>query len=266
MKSPAYVLAIMSSGGLVPTVTFNGWLAYRKPGPEWDGRTTASRKLNAWLFHGVNVLRVHASPLVPAPKGLSPDAPDHALRIWLYKAEHGRDPEKDPEITLLDYRWDRSLQPIAEEGETELLRHQLLVKTGFGRWSWQDARPYMPADRPAVEALVRELHDALVRGDAERFTDGMAVKLEEFARATQRVPNQVLAEERAWMRGLMGMPEWRVEPVEIADLEMESSADGRLVAVRRRDGSAPLKAWLADEPLEYDITVSQLGGAWTVTR
>src|SRR5689334_5031775 len=106
MQNPAYVLSITSAGGIVPTVTFNGWTAYRKRAPEWHQSTCATRKLNAWWLEGRNVLSVTVPPPSPLPDDPPRAAASDMLRVWVYKAEHGRNPEVDPEITLLDYRWD----------------------------------------------------------------------------------------------------------------------------------------------------------------
>lgn len=267
MKSPAFVLAVMASGGVLPTVTFNGWLAYQKRAAEWHQSTTRTVKLNAYLIAGPNVLRVMVAPLEKPSGPLPPRAAPDRLRVWIYKAEHGRDPATEPELNLIEYEWNGDLSPIADDGLTEVLRHELRLKDSPGRWRWQDARPYVLGDRPALEAAVRELHATLAAGDAAGFTDRMSLKIEELARSTQREPSAAIAEQRSWLDDTMRTPGWAVEPLgPTSDLEVTASADGRLVQVERAGGGSPLRVESENGLVAFDLVFSRVGDRWVVVR
>jgi hypothetical protein len=261
MTSPAYCLQIISSGGMLPEVYFNGWLGYRKAEPEWQERTCEALKVNPYLRAGSNVLRVLVAPLRTPPAGTPPALQSDYLDVRLYKAEHG----EQERIYLFTYRWYPELAPLAGDGLTEVVRHELHVDKAFGPWLWESARPYVAADRPDIERLMVELHDALAR-DANRFIDLLRVRLEEQARSTQRDPATVVEEQRRWIGGIASQAAWRVDPIDPKRLVMESSADGRLVEIRDHDGQPPLRASLGAVAFHFEITVSATGGRWTVVR
>lgn len=255
MSCPGYAVDV-TCNDVVADVLVNDWLAYRA---HTDPRRVAEQKINAFVFEGNNEIRVVLRRSPTAREGHKPE-----FELRLLRADHG-DQENPPEL-LLHFCWDAELLPLEDDAPVEVFRHDWSLARGFGRWGWQDAVPYMPPDRPAIEALVTEAHKALARHDLDAYAGLNAHKAEELARSKRLPMSEIVGDLRAFFGTLMNMDGFIVWPVDVHELELTSSAGGRLVQVTRPDGSAPLRVQVDDFVMDVDLLVSRIGRAWTIVR
>ncbi len=257
MTEHAYVIEVFCAG-VRAHVAFNGWHAYRTFEP---GRRVAQQKINPWMFEGKNELEVSLGLF---EEGATAPAPSFELK--LYKVEHGKRTSDDDVMVHYRYTPDEA-PPLARDALVTVFSHELSIGRAFGRWGWQDARPYMPSDRADVEALVAAFHDALARADVAAAIGMLRIKLDELSLALDIERAELGAGQAEYLATWLAAPDWRMEPLDPARLVLESTAGGRLLDVKGPGRTAPLVGH--GGPIgrfEYELTVSRIGSSWQIVR
>ncbi len=254
---PYLYLLELHCARLAAEVTLGGWHAYRATDPE---ARTAQVKLNPWLLEGESPFEVAIGPL-----GEEPPPDDARLFVRVYKTVP--DSEQLPfDDMLLYYRWDRRLSPLSKTGLTTTFRHSFQLREAFGPFAWQSAQPFVERDRADIEALVAELHDALARKDEAAILAMQQIKLEEYARALHLRTEELADEQRMVLQFYFQDDPVQVKPLARGQMQLVPTAGGRLVDVWAEDGSLPIEASFGGKPFEFPLTVSNLGGQWTIVR
>jgi hypothetical protein len=254
MAEYAYVVQVMSTA-LRVEVLFNDWLAFRKTVARGS---ICEAKLNPWMLEGDNRLEVRL--------GLWPNADpaDRLCLVRLYKAEHGKMAVDDDALCF--FRWVPGLAPLEDEGLTTVFTHQLTMRKAFGRWGWEGATPYMPKDRPEIEATTVALHQSLARRNITALVDTLRLKHEEMSRALGLSFDDQIAKQEGYLRDFFAATDWHMLPLEADKLIVESGAKGRLVHVYGPDGEEPLVGQGGGEVFALHLTLSRMRGTWEVVR
>lgn len=221
---------------------------------------TIGARINPYVVEGENRLAV-ALRLPPAD---TPADPDFAVR--LLRGVHGRDP--GPLGRMLDQAWNAATDPLVPGVWKVVLNQPWTAPVAFGRWTWQDApaAPPGPADRQDLLAEVAALHAAVVRRDGKALLDAHRLQHAELARAMGTTTAEFDADLAEALSTMFAASDFQVAPVEVRRLLLEPLAGGRLVSVRKPDGSGPVQATGGGEMLHLMPVYTQLGGRWLIAR
>jgi hypothetical protein len=256
---PSYVLEVIANN-LDVVALYNDWPAHRSDHPR--NSITTSMRLNAMTFEEPNVLSVIAKPLPDIQKG--EPLPENALiQVSLFQML-----APDEMVYLFAHCWRAAHRPLVVDAYTEVARHQISFTKTFGRWGFQDARPYMPEDRPAVLEALHRVHGTLLSKNFEAYGDLCAIKLEEVARATGRSA-AVIRDESVKLVGFMGdAAGWDMEPIVDEDIVIESYCHGRLVqCFRGKQREEPLLGYVGGSgPMAFPVMFSRVGERWLPVR
>ncbi|MBW2525795.1 MAG: hypothetical protein JRI23_16545 [Deltaproteobacteria bacterium] len=254
-KSHAYVVEI-ACAHIAAEVTLNGWHAYRATDAE---PRTAQTKLNPWLLEGANPFEIAIGPLGDDP--LPPEARFHAR---VYKTKHGQLTKFDD--MLLFYKWLPTVSPVEPPGLTPVFRHTFQVRQAYGAFAWQSARVFDNRDRDDIEALVQRFHDAVATKDEATILDMLKLKHEEMGRALDIPGDEMIQDQRNFLQLYFPESPVQMKPLARGRMRLQSTAGGRLVDVWAEDGSAPVEGSFGDMPFEFELSVANLGGQWTIVR
>jgi hypothetical protein len=251
------VAAQFRSEGVSFEILINGALAY-------EGRSAAIAhhfaKLNPWLTDGENVFSVRLA----LPEGATDLGASAAFEVQVLQGEHGTEP--GPEGLLFEAAWSPATPPPLGIDFVEVMAAPIRPAQTHGRWSWEDATPFTPADRPAVEALVAELHAALDRRDTAAAVGLFAICDVEMDAALDLPPGAHTETFRAQLDGLFSAPDWRMEPLDTRGLVLTPRAGGRLVDVRGPGGGPPIRGSGSGGALALTFAVSRLGEVFRIVR
>lgn len=238
---------------VVTELRFNDWPAYRFDAE--SGELTTTVQLNPMIIEGPNVLRVLMR------KKSTPPVPQRRLVVSIFRML-----SPDELQPLVYFRHRPELHPLADDGFTEVFRQEITFAKTFGRWKWEDAKPYLDADRDAVIAAVREAHTAVARGDMNAFVELASLKVEEMARAQGKSPAEQAELQRKLLGVFFGLEGIVVEPFDAEALELESWCQGRLVSVRGPGGKRPIRAICDGQRLELDAVLTRVGDSFRIAR
>lgn len=248
--SDAFVLKV-SSTRLRVLAFVNDYAVIQNPG---GLDRVESRKINAFLLEGRSEIRVEVAP--------TDEIGDRRVDVTLTV---GRKDDEESGQDILKFRHQALPSPLEESRAVTVLRHQLDVRRGLGRWAWEDARPYdATRDVPAIAALVRRLLDALQQRDAAAVLDLMRRKVDEESLAIGDDPDQT----RRWLHDkLDDMMRRATYLAEAADhLHILPWSGGRLCDIRSDKAEACVYVFAPPHDLQVDTTVSCIDGEWTLIR
>lgn len=247
----------VACGGLWAETLLNGAPVVRVV----DGaRKMIQAKGNPWVVEGPNWLQARLG----FPQGQDSVGAGAEFRLLAFEIEHG-DPAAVRDV-LTSYEWDAEDQPIEEPGLQLVLERQIAPTQTHGRWAWEDAAPYRDGDRPAVEALVQQVHQALSNRDLATMQGLMALKHEELARGLDVSAAELEQDSAEGLQTAFTEDDWLVAPLDPTLLVLEPTAGGRLVNVYGPQMSAPVRASVFQEALDVKMTVSHLAQGWTIVR
>ena len=255
MNNNCYVLHVLSAG-LHVEVTLNDWRPYRKTVAELR---TFEHALDPWLLEGHNVLEASLGPL---PEEAGAEGPYFKVILCRRMPKH----PPDVDDAMVFFRWTADEHPLEKEGLTPVFRHEFFMREAFGRWAWEDARPYMPQDRLDVQAVVVMLHQAMARGNVAAMMAALRLKQEEMSRAFALSLDRHMEGQEQGFRALFSAPDWQMASLDPSKLIIESSAGGRLVHVYHPDGEEPLRGRGSGGTYALGLTLSRIGGHWEVVR
>ncbi len=213
---------------------------------------SANRRVNDLVIEGSNLLTLDLT------RNDERDA--HGSVASLVRGPFG---EPDAFVTLLEHQW-RPVDGLPADGTPhEVLRHEIRVERAFGRWAWQDARPYRDQDFVEIVALHQAIAQAVERRDVERLVTLFRVKYEEIDRSIER-PHDDADDADGWRRIFAKCT--GVVAAHPDDLVATSWSDGRLVDVKTRDGKDPIELALGPDGFAIPYVVSALSGGLQVVR
>lgn len=255
-----YVLEVECSDA-VADVRLNGASVLSEP---LGASRFLQTKLNPYLIPGGNEIEVVLGRPPPPPHHLPlpPPAPAPSFRLRAFRAEWGVE-GPDEDLGAFTYAGDPALP---EAGRVTVARLPFDAGAAHGRWAFQDARPFDPADRPEIERLVGAAHGALAARDASTFQGLTKTKREELALALDTPAAELAADERAYLQSYFGAPDWDLAPLDPAALVLTPTAGGRLVQVTDAAGRPPLRGTGAGRPLAVSVTVSRLPDGYRIVR
>ncbi len=217
-------------------------------------------KANPWVIEGANQLQARLG----WPRNANGLGQGASYRLRAFEIEHG-DAQAIPQ-PLAEYHWDPANTPLDAPGLEAVFEQTIAPQQTHGRWAWQDAVAYTPADRSQIEATVGQLREQLVNKDLPAVSLAHAVKHEEMARALD-VPVASMADDfREGLELVFAASDFSVGPLDPAALVLEPGADGRLVDIYGPQGEAPLRLTADGEQIGVRLTVSQLERGWTIVR
>lgn len=252
-----YVLEVESADA-VADVRLNGASVFSEP---LGASRFLQTKLNPYLVPGDNEIEVVLGRPPPPPPE-SPPAPAPSFRVRAFRAEWGVE-GPDEDLGAFTYAGD---PPLPERGRVTVARLPFDAGAAHGRWSFQDAHPFDPADRPEIERLVGAAHAALIARDANAFLALTKTKREELARALDTPATELMSDERAYLQTYFAAPDWKAAPLDPAALVLTPTAGGRLVQVTDAAGRPPLRGTGAGRPLAVSVTVSKLADGYHIVR
>ncbi len=233
------------------------------------GEHIMSAKLNPFIIEGPNELRIR---LGRAEDGASLAATAR-YQADLFRTPHGV--MRDDSSYLVRYEWDREEQELAEDGMTDVLTHRFEASPAdaFGRWAWQDALPFDPGQRVAIELLVGRCREALVERDPDKLLALLSLQLAETAHALGVRADELEQDLRDHLEPFFAADGWEVAPIDYGIVSLIPSTDGKLVLVMGHRGAPILQGQIVldDEsdplpPFMMELCVSNLDGTWTVVR
>lgn len=251
MTLAANTIQVMCDG-LSAVVRFNDYPAITLATPH--KAELAGHMVNAWLLEGENLLEV---ALARIPGATS----EPMFDIHLQKIV-----KQDEEETLLYYQWTPGESPLPDEGPAVVLRHRMNVARAFGRWQWQDARPFHPSDRPDIEAVVGAFHRAASLRDKRAMVALLDLKLEEVGRSRGRPHDLMRERQEVYFSSFVDEPDFALAPLDPGALSLTLHAGGRVVEVRGPEGASPIRGVGGGMPFEYDMLLSHVGGAFRIVR
>ncbi len=252
---PSHVLET-AIHGLDAVVLVNGWPAARSARP--GIMKTDGVRVNSMVIEGTNVLSVLAKPLgetVPT---------DAMLDVHLF---HMLGP--DQRTTIFRHNWRLAHRTLKQDEYVEVARHEVSFVDTFGRYRWEDARPFMLEDQPALLEAFKKLMLTLERRDIDSYVTLSTLKLEEVARATGRHPQQAIDESSDTLKSFAALEGgWMVVPVKDEDLQFESYSGGRLVEVfRDGDRAPPIQVLCGGKgPMAFNVVFSRVDERWVPVR
>lgn len=255
-----FVLDVRSEG-LVVELSLNGATVFEEHA---GGARSLQTKLDPYVIEGENVIDVLVGPPPPPPPGAPPlPPPAKALALRAFTTLWG---VASPDAPLASFTFDEADHALPEAGRARVARLAFTPPEAHGRWAWQDAAPFGPADADDALAVVIEAHRALAGKDAGALDALTALKTEELARALD-VPAAELAEDqRDHYEKLFAAPDFRVAPLDPTRVRFAAGAEGRLVRALDADGGPPLRAVAHGKRVALGLTLSRVAGAMRVVR
>lgn len=229
-----------------------------------DGNFT--QKGNAFLVHGKNQIRLSVRPLEGQPE-IDPRA---SIEMKIFEGPYGGHPGEAGKLD--EFSWAQGANPISTSDFRTIHQKEIPTRAAMGPWSWEDATPYTPGDRAALEAITTAVHATLVAKDYDAFAALNVVRDKELATALDVDLRTLLETDRMMLDSLMQQDDWQVEPLDVSALEIHERSGGRLVEVTGPNKSGPIVAGAAGETIEFPLTFSNLqarppiAGGWTITR
>lgn len=235
---------------------------------------TLAQRINPWIIEGENRLAVALrlpppptpEPGSPAwlPAPAAPDSPDFSLR--LIGGRFGVEP--GPEGDLLRYAWETSREPLAPRQWRMVLNQGFRPPRTFGRWLWQDAPagPPQAAEVADLRAAIGQLMAAAQSRDARTLLQAHQLKFAELARALDDTESLFRDDLTQALDALFAARDYAVRPLDASLLVFEPLAEGRLVRVRRADGTAPLQLTGGDEVLHIEPLYTRTAKGWAIAR
>ena len=213
---------------------------------------SANKRVNDLLIEGVNVLTLDLSRR-EAVDGQNASS-------LLTKGELGNVEER---TTLFEHHW-REIDGLPADGTPhEVLRYELRLDRAWGRWRWQDARPYRNEDFAEVVALHRAVVAAAKARDVTRLVDLFRIKYREIDRSVDE-PSSDDADAALWSKMFASTTD--VLAAREEDLVATSWSDGRLVDVATKGGEAPVTLILEGGSLSVPYVVSALSEGLRIVR
>jgi hypothetical protein len=252
-----YVLEVESADA-VADVRLNGASVFSEP---LGAARFLQTKLNPYLVPGDNEIDVVLGRPPPPPPGALPK-PAPSFRLRAFRAEWGVE-GPDEELGAFTYA---NEPPLPDQGRVTVAKLPFDAGAAHGRWAFQDARPFDPADRPEIERLLGAAHGALVARDASSFLALTKTKRQELAEALDTPASELMSDERAYLQSYFNAPDWDVAPLDPAALVLTPTAGGRLVQVTDAAGRPPLRGTGAGRPLAVSVTVSHLKDGYHIVR
>lgn len=238
-------------------VWLNGTPALRFPTGE---QVRIQQKANPWIVEGPNWIQARLG--YPREQdGLGPK-PTYEFRV--FEVEWGN-PDGERKILAI-FDWDPEGHPIEEPGLRMVYEQQFSPEQTHGRWSWEDATPYQDGDRPKIESLAGDLHQAFARQDVPTITGMMTTKLSELGRGLDLPAAEMTQNTGEALEAGFEQDDWVLGPFDPAELVVEPTAGGKLVNVFGPDGGPPVRATMSGEVVEVGMTVSHLAQGWTIVR
>lgn len=170
---------------------------------------------------------------------------------------------------LLSVRWDNEDDGLARVWPRSFAAAGP-VETGTGRWAWEDA-PELTLDEGLREEVLRVL-DRLQRtldgGNVVPFFDLSRVRLNEIERAFALVPGKKEAHIRALVERDVRNPEFVLEPIDPAQIELRLCGRRRLVEVLGRDWLPPIRQEKREGKPQttYEVLLAELDGDLQIVR
>ncbi len=269
-----YVLETLMAG-LQGRVALNG---VEIVADESAASKTLAQRVNPWIVEGENRLAVALrlpppSPPAPAPDtpvwqapptAAAPDGPDFSLR--LIGGRFGVEP--GPEGDLLRYAWEAAREPLAPRQWRIMLNQGFRPPRSFGRWLWQDAPagPPQAGDAADLRAAVGQLMAAAQARDVRALLLAHRLKFAEMARAMDDSESLFSDDLAQALEALFAARDYAVRPLDATLLVLEPLAEGRLVRVRRPDGTAPLQLSGGGEVLHILPLYTRTATGWVIAR
>ena len=122
------------------------------------------------------------------------------------------------------------------------------------------------AGTPELVAAVKEIHDALVRRDARRFLELMALRHESYSAAFPGEPAASVERQRGALERFFAM-DYVVKPLDLTKVHFEPRVGGRVCYVSGWDDQPVLEAATEEQPgpaLRANILFTQHDGRWRV--
>jgi hypothetical protein len=248
-------------------VLLNGYPVFM---PTDTGPRTTACKLNPQIIEGENLLQVRLGREADGAV-LTPRA-DFELSV--YHAPAGGPPGS--KIGVARYEWEAGRDEIQPDGMTDLFEHCFDVEPdqAFGRWQWQDAVVFEEGERVAIETLVGKCRAALADRKVDDLLALMSLYAVEMSTALGVPVEEAEQELREYLQPYFADDRWEMAPLDYGALPLMPVCGGRIVLVMAPGGGPVLRGQIRVEedeepplpPLGMEVSVSNLGGTWTVVR
>jgi len=250
-----YLLSVIEirSEKLICEVLLNGGAVHRDTK---GARAVTQTKLNPFAVIGDNRLEVALGPL--HGDAIEPGA---AFSLQIQEGPHGQEP-----AVTYEYRWDPVQSPVVGAGFTTVLAVDRPLQAADGPWGWEQAQPFTPADRPAIEGLTAQVHAAYLARDAKALVALTTIRNQEIARAFGVDPATANDVFLRLYQEQFAPPSFRTDPLDPAALLLHPRAGGRLVEVTDASLGPPVRGRDDEQEAPFPMTVSHLDSGWTIVR
>jgi hypothetical protein len=157
--------------------------------------------------------------------------------------------------------WQKPSLPLYHEAEFELP----FPVTEPVYWQSPPAH-FSCAGTQELAAVVKDLHDSLMRRDLRRFLDLLSLKHEAFSAAFPGEPSAALDRLRSAWERFFALP-YRVKPLDFTKVHFEPRSAGRVAYVSGWDDRPVLEAVTEQEhgpSLRANLLLTQHDGRWRV--
>ena len=218
--------------------------------------TGASGQLDVgeWIAPGPNTLTLKFE-LPGKPTKKDPDAPKDNVEVRLIPVAAGAFPEDADAVAKI--LWAEVPEKAKKFPFTQTVTAKLDVPP-MRLWTDAEKVTLDAAAKKELTELTLTVFGALMAKDAAQVYELTAFKISDLA-AYRPAPKK-----EAFVKGFGGMlQKVTLALLDPADLTFLVVAQGRVVAIRRKDGSAPIKS---DQGVAMPLYAGRVGGTWVLVR
>ena len=171
---------------------------------------------------------------VAPPDGQPSHEPSAALGVRVLEGAEGGT-SADARV-VFEQLWSQRDAPAVGPLFMSVLSAEIKTSVSYGRWAWQDATPFTPADRSDIEALVKRIHSGFSSGNYSALAALTKVRDEEMARGMDLSYAELEGHSRGTSANWFGADDYQVAPLDLSVMQLQPRAAGRLVEVTDERG------------------------------
>ena len=252
------LMALIQGEGAAYKAVANGAVAQLDPGGR-DGMGVF--KLNPYVVEGEpNRIELEVAP----PSGRTDFPLSAAIGVRILEGPEGIDSSQAR--VVLEHVWTQRNSPAVGPQFMNVFSSEYTTQVAHGRWAWQDATPFTPADRADIEALVTKIHTGFSNANYGALAALTKVRDEEMARGLGMTYADLEARSRSASQTWFGADDFRTYPLDLSAMVLRPRAGGRLVEVNDERELPLVRANVDGKEVRPPFTVSHLADGWAVVR
>lgn len=230
---------------------------------ETNGRfLTSQSKVNQWIIEGTNKIEVRLG--LPGNRvAIEEGNISRTFQLKLLVGEQGREP--GPSGVLVTYDWGTEKNPVTHD-MTSVYVKEFQPQRAFGKWVWQEipGAQISSQDREQIIRIIRRIHGSLAAKDINSLRELLSTYTKEMAKALGMSEEELEQDQREFFQSLFSAPEWRMEPLNEASINLALIGGGRLVEAKGVEDKPLLKGSAVDRTYANNFTFGKVKGEWRI--